>query len=269
MKNKITLLALTMLFILALSFDAVTSSSGSPSARSGSPASFGTCAASGCHNGPAVTTESIIISTDIPASGFEENKDYTISITMDDGGRNLSRMGFQTSIESAAGAEGTLTAAGSDIKTVGFDNYVTHTSAGIAVSGGSRSWSFTWNSGSAPDQTTIYTAGNFANGNSTASGDVITTAQLTLNKAANISITDFDADPIGVYPNPASGFIQFKGLGHIKGDIKLYNLKGQMIKVIAREEVSAGISIGDLTEGVYILTDEAGHTDYLQVSRKD
>ncbi len=52
--------------------------------------------------------------------------DYTITLTANDGGRNLSRMGFQISVESASGPEGNLVAQGSDIKTVALESTVHH-----------------------------------------------------------------------------------------------------------------------------------------------
>lgn len=193
--------------------------------------------------------------------------DYTITLTANDGGRNLSRMGFQISVESASGAEGSLVAQGSDIKTVGSGNFVTHTSNGIAVSGGTKSWSFVWNSGSAPDQTTIYTAVNFANSNGTGSGDAIGTAQLALSKNQSIGIVEQEIVPFGVYPNPANNEISFTGLNHVDGSIRLFDLKGQLVKTISRDQLAGQVSLNDIVDGVYILTDGADCVDYLHVRR--
>jgi hypothetical protein len=267
MTKKSTLLAFTLLFSIFISFEAITNSSGSPAGRSGSPASVGTCAAAGCHNGPSGTSETITITTDIPASGFVENADYNITITADDGGRNLTRMGFQASVESAAGAEGSLTASGSDVKTVGAGNFVTHTSNGISAPGGSLSWTFVWNSGTAPDQTTIYTAVNFANSNGTTSGDVIETQQLVLSKDMGVSIAEAELHPTSLFPNPAQEYIQFDGSDKLEGELRIFDLKGQLIKQVSRDQLAGKISLNDIRDGVYIVSDDAGYTEYLHVLR--
>ena len=267
MIKKTTLLYLTMIFSLFISFKAITNSSGSPAGRSGSPASAGTCAAAGCHNGPSVTSETVTISTDIPPSGFIENQDYTITITANDGGRNLSRMGFQASVESAVGFEGTLTVSGGEVKTVGAGKYVTHTSRGISASGGSRAWSFVWNSGTAPDQTLVYAAVNFANSNGTTSGDVIQTQQLVLSKDLGVSIGEAELSPVSCYPNPAGDYIRFEGFEKLEGEVRIVDLKGQLIRVIPREHLSDKVSVANIRDGVYVISDGASYSEYLHVLR--
>ena len=267
MTKKITLVSLTLLFSLFISFDAITRSSGAPAGRTGSPASVGTCAAAGCHSGPSVTSETLTLSTDIPASGFVENTDYNITVTADDGGRNLTRIGFSASVESTTGSEGTLSVSGTDIQTTGGGDFVTHTSSGIVVSGGSRSWSFVWNSGTAPDQTTIYVAANFANSNGSTSGDVITTAQLALGKDMGVSIAEADLNPVSAYPNPASVYFQLSGIDKLEGQLRIFDLKGRLVKTISRDELSDKVGLDEFENGVYILTDEAGYTEYLHVMR--
>ena len=191
--------ALALLAIASL--PALTSSNGPAGGKSGSPTSGGqTCAL--CHNGPVITTQNISITSDIPATGFEPNTNYLITVTNATGGASHLKSGFQASVENA-GHQGVLTA-GSGSKVVN-SSYVTHTSSSNAVSNGQASWTFTWNSGSAPDSTIIYAAGLFANGNGNYSGDAVATQSLILSRSS----LGFGEEQLEVraYPNPAEGSI--------------------------------------------------------------
>lgn len=176
-------------------------------------------------------------------------------------------MGFQASIESPAGSEGSLTASAGDVKTVGAGNYVTHTTSGISASGGSRSWSFVWNSGTAPDQTTIYTAVNFANSNGTTSGDVIETQQLALSKNLGVSLEETELNRVNIFPNPTRDYIRFDGFEKLEGEVRIFDLQGQLVRSIAKDQLGDKISLNDLRDGVYVVSDEAGYSEYLHVLR--
>ena len=179
--------------IVLASFNAFTWSSQAPANANGSPASNGnTCANPNCHSGPAVSDQTVSISTNIPASGFVGNTDYTITVTADRGMSTASTSGFSVSVESGAGSEGTLSlGANNNVTLTGMNEFATHNSD-QAFSGGQSVWTFNWNSGSnTPDGTIIYTAVNFANNNGMASGDVIVTETLTLTKdGGNISVAE-------------------------------------------------------------------------------
>lgn len=176
-------------------------------------------------------------------------------------------MGFQASIESASGFEGSLSAPGGDVKTVGAGNYVTHTTSGISVSGGTRTWSFVWNSGTAPDQTTVYVAVNFANSNGTTSGDAIETEQLVLSKDMGVSIAEAELNPASLFPNPATDYIRFEGSEKLEGEVRIFDLKGQLVRVIPGDQLADKISLNDIRDGVYVVSDEGGYSEYLHVLR--
>ncbi|MDP4629347.1 MAG: T9SS type A sorting domain-containing protein [Schleiferiaceae bacterium] len=191
--------ALALLAIASL--PALTNSNGPSGGKSGSPASNGqTC--SGCHSGASITTQSISITSDIPATGFEPNTNYLITVTNLTGGVSHLKSGFQASVESS-GHQGSVTA-GTGTKVVS-SSYVTHNSSSNSVVNGQASWNFVWNSGSAPNATTIYAAGLFANGNGTTSGDAVATQSLVLTRSS----LGFGEEQLAVrtYPNPADGSI--------------------------------------------------------------
>jgi hypothetical protein len=156
--------------------------------RTGSPDSGGlTCAS--CHGGGLTpSTQTIQISTNIPSGGFAPNTQYDITVTMNDGGAGTAKVGFQASVENASGHQGTVSENSADLQLAQSNKYVTHTSSSNLLNGGIRSWTFQWNSGSAPSGTTIYVAGNFANGNGNNGGDIIVSTSLVLNQQAPISL---------------------------------------------------------------------------------
>lgn len=196
MKKRYAILA----FALA-TLPALTNSSGPSGGKSGSPAS-GSQTCSSCHSGASISTQTVNITTDIPATGFVPNTNYLITVTNATGGASNPKSGFQASVESA-GHQGSLTA-GTGSKVVN-SNFVTHTSSGNSVSNGQAAWTFTWNSGNAPDGTTIYVASLFANGNSATSGDAVTTQTLGLTRST-LSV-DEPQLAVGLTPNPARDFV--------------------------------------------------------------
>jgi hypothetical protein len=196
MKKRYAILA----FALA-TLPALTNSSGPSGGKSGSPAS-GSQTCSSCHSGASISTQTVNITTDIPATGFVPNTNYLITVTNATGGASNPKSGFQASVESA-GHQGSLTA-GTGSKVVN-SNFVTHTSSGNSVSNGQAAWTFTWNSGNAPDGTTIYVASLFANGNNATSGDAVTTQTLGLTRST-LSV-DEPQLAVGLSPNPARDFV--------------------------------------------------------------
>jgi hypothetical protein len=213
------------------SFDALTNSSGAPAGRSGSPASNNlSCAVSGCHSGgPAVTTQTLNITTDIPASGFLPNTDYTINVTLDAGSAGVTRAGFMASIENG-GAQGTITTGGSSAVRMANTNFITHTFSGGSVSGNVKTYTFSWNSGNAPDQTTVYAAANFSNANGTTTGDVILTSSLALTKASGISLEESTALQVKMYPNPSKGVVHLENVPVSNQHLHVRDLSGRVIR---------------------------------------
>lgn len=236
---------------------AITNSSGAPAGSNGSPASNGnTCAQSGCHSGgPAQSSETISITTDIPASGFEAMDDYNITITADDGGRGLSRMGFQASVESNGNHVGALASTTNNTQTVG--SYITHTRAGNSVSGGVKSWSFDWNSSNAPDSSQVYVAVNFSNANGANSGDVIVTETLLLRKDQDMSVPESQPRQVSLYPNPAREHLTVATDVPVEGPLYITDIKGATVKSVTKQARQDPhhwkISVEELSTGNYWL----------------
>lgn len=259
MKKNYLAILLTSAFCCFLGTEAITNSSGAPQGSSGSPASNGnTCARSGCHNGPAISTETVSISTDIPATGFAENTNYKIDITADAGGRNVNRMGFQASVEAATGSgfAGTVSVSNStDTRKSG--NYITHQFAGTTPSNGTKTWSFDWNSGTAADQATVYAAVNFANNNGGTSGDVIATQTLVLNKQNNIGLSAQSLNTLQLYPNPVQNQAILATAESVSGPLQVFDSQGKLqLTVDAKNKLDAlhwQLDFQELSAGTYFL----------------
>lgn len=271
MKRSLPVLLLIGFAIFGLSQTAITSSSGSPTGRSGSPASNNrTCQASGCHSGPSQSTEAITISTDIPASGFQENTDYTITISGDANGGVGTRIGFAASVEDASGNHmGTLTTA--DSRTQVSNNYATHRSTSLSATNGQNSWDLNWNSGSAVDGTTIYVSMNFTNGNGSTSGDVVVTNTLSLSKASGVSLEENSLNELALFPNPATDFTSMR-FSLPQSEELTYSIIDLNGKVVASENIgqygtgehTVRVPLVNLARGVYTMHMTAGNNVYTE-----
>lgn len=186
---------------VAAALPAFTNANGPGGGKSGSPAS-GNQTCTSCHSGASISTQTVAITTDIPSTGFVPNTNYLITVTNATGGASNPRSGFQASVESA-GHQGSLTA-GTGSKIVN-SNFVTHTMSGNSVSNGQAAWTFTWNSGNAPDGTTVYVASLFANGNNNDNGDAVATQSLALTRST-IGL-DEPQLAVGISPNPANDMV--------------------------------------------------------------
>lgn len=266
MKKNYLVVIFTSAICLFMGNHAITNSTGAPQGSSGSPASNGnTCARAGCHNGPAVSSETITITTDIPAAGFLENSTYTVGITADAGSRTVNRMGFQASVEDASGSgfAGTISVSNSnDTRKSG--NYITHQFTGTTPSNGSKTWSFEWNSGTAADQATIYAAVNFANNDGGTAGDVIATETLVLNKQMNVGLSAQSINRLSMYPNPVQDKAVLASAERVSGELQIFDLQGKLqLTVDASEKLDDShwqLNLEGLKAGVYLLKAKDGAT---------
>jgi hypothetical protein len=156
--------------------------SGAPAGYTGSPGdNFTTCA--DCHSGPAETFMAGWITSNIPASGYVPGTTYTVSATLTRPGHVVG--GFQVSPQNNSGnLLGTLLITDpSHTKLVGSGKYVTHTSLGTQLSGGTRTWSFDWVApATGTGGVTFYGAFNATNNQNNQSGDTIFISTMTVQE---------------------------------------------------------------------------------------
>lgn len=260
---KKTLFTFAALLVATYSY---TYGGGSPTGRSGSPASNGqTCSGSYCHSGGSANGDELvdILVNVTPFAGsptytdsLYDNVDASISLQVNAAGR--SKIGFSASIEDASGNFiGTVSKGSGNAKIVG-GNYATHTATSTSVSNDQISWSWNWETGTVPDSATIYVAVNYTNSNGQASGDYIMTAKKTLYKGMQAMNMDEDraGQALNVYPNPARDVLHIEGT-----DVKeayLYDLSGRFQSMV-QFTASGHMDVSMLSSGTYLLKVVGNH----------
>jgi hypothetical protein len=259
MKKPITLLFIAIMAIITLeSFEAGKRRDGTDPGHTGSPGdSLKTCIV--CHGG-VNEFQAGWITSNIPESGFEPGKTYTITATNTNPGYNI--FGFQVSPQAKDGkllGEIILTNT-NETKLVGDNKYITYTVFGVDGQN-SKSWSFDWK---APDETvnevTFYGAFN-SNMDGHKFSDKTTTTNLRVFRKGFTSIKEIKAN--------ISNWIAYKPFGsnqiHLNGhsndnglmEVTLYNLQGQKTwsKSFLVQTGKNNISeeIAELQAGIYVL----------------
>ncbi len=233
-----------LLLIPVSAFLLMSSAGGRTDGRSGSPGDNGnTC--SSCHNGGNFNA-STMITSNIPATGYQLNTDYTISINTTSGS---STHGFQLTAENSSNTKiGTFTA-GSGSKTVNGNKSITHSSPSS-----SGDWSFTWKSPSTDlGRVTFYTAVNAANGNGSAfdNSDQVVTAT---NSQPSLSISEANRLDFDMFPNPASEKVTIQlPSGSDNATVEFYDYVGRLALTQKVTNSDNKISVNNLSTGVYIL----------------
>lgn len=244
--------SLITVFFLASGID---SSSGSPGGKTGSIGDGGVSCTQ-CHTGSAVMTDGLIATT-IPGEGYLAGETYEITVTSTDAAAAL--FGFELTAEDASGNKvGTFSLLdATETKLVNSNSAVSHTAAGTTPSGDMRSWSVEWQApADVPEQITFYTAVNKANGNGGTNGDVILTSNLT------VEINDVSVEEIskisGVYPNPASTYLNVDLYDDPTQSIQIYSLNGQLIDRMPVSGQSTTIDVQDFNPGIYFIQADQG-----------
>lgn len=260
---KKTLLVLALVGVSTYSY---TFTGGSPSGKSGSPASSGeTCMNSSCHGG-GTASGSEIIGFVASSDSLVDGTAMTISLGVNPAGAST-KIGFMASVEDASGNLVAPSGTSSTAKTVG--SYITHNNTGVAVSNDTISWDFTINESTYPDSLTVYAAVNFTNSNSTAAGDYVITASHTLYKANSaFNVGEDDRMALTVGPNPASNELRIAATDLV--EVRLYNTLGRFISLDAHSEVQdqeVRLDVSHLSRGAYILHAQFadGSTQYKHV----
>lgn len=269
MKRKFTIV-LSILLMIGLVVDynyrmAHTSSSGVGPGNTGSPSDGLTCSRAGCHTGgPAVSTETGNISSDIPVSGYVPGATYNVSVMVSKVGGT--KFGFQLSPQDAnGGALGTLIA-GSGSQIVG-GNYLTHTSSGTSGAG-AKTWEFQWTAPtSGTGDVTFYAAYNFANGNGSTSGDVIMNDTYTVTEAS-VGITEAQLQALSVYPNPVVDEVNIAAID-VDEEIMITMFDVQGRKLIAETYNSGSNNVIEVKQhglraGVYFMQIEVDGTSTIK-----
>lgn len=245
---------LFLITILIFSFPALTYKNGAPSGKTGSPKSNNnTCYNSYCHNGPSASTQTISVSSNIPADGYIPNTDYTFTITSKSNGASNAKMGFESSIEGLGQHQGSLTQVSGSTQ-IKSSSFITHTSTSNTPNSGEKSWDFIWNSGLAPDSVILYTAGIFGNGNNAPNGDVLLLETKVLRKSS-LTLNEDDTNYFLAYPNPAKNWIQVSNSkANSNGFIYVTDLSGKVVLQsdwVSNDQTGKLMDVSELSNGIY------------------
>lgn len=191
MKNKILILSIVMLAIVAIAASPERSSSGAPGAHTGAPGEQ-TCATSGCHDDNTINSGKASLSIEVGSSitNYVPGKTYAVKVSISE--KNVKRFGFQLlalnkSTLSSAGtfqiADAGRTQLVKNTQTFSDREYVTYSFNGTdATSEGMSEWLVNW---TAPvidiGPIAFYAAGVSANDDMTDKKDHVYTTSKVLN----------------------------------------------------------------------------------------
>jgi hypothetical protein len=228
---------------------------GTEPGHTGSPGDdYKTCTT--CHGGTNEFKEGWITSN-VPETGFEPGKRYTITATNTRVGNT--RFGFLIAPQDIEGnLQGQLIITDSiETKLVGDDSYVTYRAAGVE-SVDARIWSFDW---IAPDEDSVTFYGAF---NSNHDGhkwvDNTVTSQLKLKRKSLVNIIKTVENDLKIYPNPTTEFINLN-VSLDNKQIKIVDIVGKI--VFESDNLSNNhLEVKHLTQGTYFIFIVDGSTTY-------
>ncbi|HEY0262704.1 MAG TPA: choice-of-anchor V domain-containing protein [Chitinophagales bacterium] len=280
MKKTITLLS----FASALAFIFNTSMLQShivapPVGTTGAPPSSATCAQPACHSGSAVEDDMMfafrLAETDSELINFASIVDDSTHTLYTPGqtyfgsielGNGATAYGFELLALNGSNAQaGSFTvtdATHTQITSSGGKQYLGHKNANS-----NKVFNFKWTAPSTPQNVTFYYAGNWANGDSTSSGDEIYNGSVSISSAVSgikdiSSVQNFNVFPTQTMSNISvklnSTIIQTVG-------ITLVDMSGKVVKTLRNESVSVGeneflFDISEVPQGAYLLSLQAGNT---------
>lgn len=231
-------------------------SSGSPGAKTGSPADGATCTQ--CHTGTSNAVEGWITS-DIPATGYMPGETYTITATGSHAA--VVKFGFEVTAEDNTDAKtGTfiITNSAENILTNN-DAAVTHHSDGTNPTADMRTWAFDWTApAESTGDVTFYGAFNATNGNNATSGDVVyTSSYAVMEHAVGVNELGQQELEVNLYPNPFTDYIRVSMTDKENqvSSIQLFNQAGSMVKQINVSSNSNEwrMDVNELNAGLYFV----------------
>jgi hypothetical protein len=228
------------------------------STSSGAPA--GTCAAGGCHSDGGAAQESADVFLTVKDSAgtvvtqYKSGQKYTVTVGKH---TTTAKVGFSLSTNIGILAKNT-----GDTKVQKMSSYLTHTSAGTAITGGEAEWSGTWTApatGNTAATLRLYI--NETNSSGSTDGDHIFTATATLSHSISSGLNKLSSDiRFKVFPNPSSDqlYIAFDVKYPSPITITLTTIDGKETTELFNGEepkgaVEKSFDISGLAKGIYFL----------------
>ncbi len=268
-KTTILIPIFMVLFTLILisSTNKVARKEGAEPGHTGSPGD-GKKDCTACHGGSALIVDNWIVS-DIPAEGYEPNKEYTITATNTE--PEGTRFGFQVSPQALNGdLQGELILTDTvQTQLVGNKKYITYTANGVNGPG-FKSWTFKWK---APAKNTgnvmFYGAFNSNFEGHKGNDQTFITKMEAPEKGNNTSVKILKiAHKLSIYPTPANSIVNINLLLKKKSNLtlNLLDYQGKIVKNIEKnkaiENYNSAVDVSQLATGIYILSFEIDGSTY-------
>lgn len=186
--------------IIGTAIDAFTSSNGAPAGYTNAP---GEPNCTSCHSGSLITSgtnwDNIILTTNIPATGYIPDSTYNITLSHTQSG--IVKFGFSiTALNSSNNKAGVLIVTNSTTMTLtnGTRSYIGQLSSGTSGSG-SISWSFQWKAPSTPSgNITFYTTVNASNNSNGTTGDQIYAKTFSFSQSSLLPVAGISPSSITI-----------------------------------------------------------------------
>ena len=264
--TSIVILSLAGIIVSGFYNSATGYSAGPPSGASGSLADGGTtCSQGGCHNSSPVSTLSVVMTSNVPVSGYIPGTTYSVTATFNRTGHT--KFGFEASAELGSGSQIILMENSPETQLAGSSKYVQHTGSGISGTN-SKTWNFAFTAPAAGSGTiTFYGSFNASNSNFAASGDSIFTSQLAISEDLTASVNNniFKTTEVKVYPTIVSSdlSVRYTLTTDAQISIRIIDLNGRTVKVISSEKQFAGehavsLDCTDIANGTYFVHTSIG-----------
>lgn len=247
--KKILLISsvITVIALATLSVSQNTNASASSPANgySGAPMdnSGQTCTA--CHGGTATQTTGVIFSN-IPGSGYIGGTTYNFTVTMS----GATAYGFELTPQTTSSSVGL----GTWIAGTGCSVSTKYIKQSTKKTGASATWVFQWTAPTTATTVTFFGSFNYANNNSSTSGDVIKKSSITyFANTTSINESVVENELVSVFPNPTTSELHVM-VGDKLDNASIYTLDGKLAKTISEQElIQKTISVNELNNGIYFL----------------
>ncbi|MFB1003313.1 MAG: T9SS type A sorting domain-containing protein [Bacteroidia bacterium] len=247
MKSLSTTLKVAVLAAVSTLF--LANSGGSPGGNTGSAVDGGkTCATQGgCHAGRPILKQDMI-TTDIPATGYEPGKNYRI--TLNPTSERNAQWGYEMLVQSSSGlAVGSFTSNADGNIVSGQSDRITHKFNGVTSK--TMTWVLDW---TAPEvgegNLQIFASVLAANDNNNTSGDDLIIDTLDLSENTTAAVSEMIGQEIVLYPNPVVSELHINGFEGSNGSISVFDMSGTEVISMPFAPV---VNVRNLAAGNYIL----------------
>ena len=248
MKNNFSIVHIGFLAVLACVL--MSNRGGSPGGRTGSDTDgSGTCGTlGGCHSSSNSVILQDFLSSDIPETGYEPEKTYTISVSPSKS--NTSVWGFEMMAEDATGNEIGQFSNSDDANLVSGKNRVTHKFAHTTGSD-AITWEVTWTAPAVGSgEVTFFGASLAANGNGKTSGDNVMVDTLMVKEGGVNALSNIKDVDLIIYPNPSTDRVYLSGNIAPNANVYIFSNKGDLVY---QSTYTDQVSVRDLMSGTYYL----------------